>query len=531
MNNNLIYKYILLFTLSFTILSAQEEYDYIDANEIFMWIGNNGSSARDPIDDDSGLFWPGGSNATIAASFADGIVWDGKVNGEIRVGGSTYRYGLTPGLILKDVKQSSPSVNYARIFNLKSGWENLINKKEKENFEIDYKFWPGQHGAPYEDVNWDKQFSPGIDKPKILGDQTLFYVANDLDEERTRFLYGSPPLSLEFQQTLFAYNTPELKDAVFKRIRLINKGDDKIDSMYIGYWADDDLGFGGDDYSGCDTNLNLGYSYNSDNNDDDWYMTNPPAIGRVLLKGPESNKRNLPMTSFMWYINAHPRYQLPYLGKYEGSLQQYSNLKGKLYNGDPIIDPNTGDTTTYCVSGDPVNNTGWNQNGGWPGGDGPGNIFYLLSSGPFTMEPGDTQEVAFAIFLARGSSNINSITKLKEKANHLHNFWKEFVLEEIEERNNQVVKEFKVYQNYPNPFNPTTTIEYRIPGQARNDMVNVKLIIYDVLGREVTTLVDERQMPGKYWMKFDGTNYASSIYFYRLSINDFTKTNKMILLR
>jgi hypothetical protein len=504
--------------------------DYISGNEIFMWIGNNGMSAHDPVDYDSGLFWPGGDTATIPATFVDGIVWGGKVNGEIRVNGSTYRYGLTPGPII-DNKMAALSSNYTRIFKLKSGWWDLPDGEEKSRYNDDYANWPGQYGAPYEDINWDKQFSPGIDEPKIYGDQTLFYVANDLDEEKTAFTYGSPPIGLEFQQTLFAYNTPELKDAVFKRIKIINKSDNIVDSMFIAYWADDDLGLARDDYIGCDTTLELGYTFNGDNNDDDYYGEAPPALGRVLLQGPIVNSNRLKMTSFVlgtnWYIWD------PNLGDYEGTIQFYNYMKGLFDDGRPIPDPNTGEITKFTVAGDPVEGTGWYEGDGWPNGPRPGDHRFTMSTGPFIMQPGDTQEVAFAIFLARGNDNLDSITKLKEKAVELHEFWQQLVEDEIEERRSQIVKEYYLSQNYPNPFNPVTTIEYTIPAMNNPPAgrQGVQCIIYNVLGQKVATLVNEVQPPGRYWVEWNASNFSSGIYFYRITAGNFTQTRKLMLIK
>ncbi|MCZ6775576.1 MAG: T9SS type A sorting domain-containing protein, partial [Ignavibacteria bacterium] len=80
--------------------------------------------------------------------------------------------------------------------------------------------------------------------------------------------------------------------------------------------------------------------------------------------------------------------------------------------------------------------------------------------------------------------------------------------------------------NYPNPFNPTTTLSYQIPQAG-----NVTLKVYDVLGREVVTLVDEHQVQGRYAVKLDGRNMASGVYFYRLQVHDFVAVKKMLLLK
>jgi hypothetical protein len=97
-----------------------------------------------------------------------------------------------------------------------------------------------------------------------------------------------------------------------------------------------------------------------------------------------------------------------------------------------------------------------------------------------------------------------------------------------------VPQTFSLSQNYPNPFNPVTRINYDIPQNSF-----VKLVIYDILGREVTKLVNnEYKQPGRYVVEFNGTNFASGVYFYRIearqsgsSTGGFTATKKMVLVK
>lgn len=95
----------------------------------------------------------------------------------------------------------------------------------------------------------------------------------------------------------------------------------------------------------------------------------------------------------------------------------------------------------------------------------------------------------------------------------------------IDDENNRVLDYF-LHQNYPNPFNPSTTIRFQIPEPAK-----VTIKVYDVLGREITTLLDEEKKAGKYEFFFDAHSFASGIYFYRIQTGSFVKTNKMILLK
>jgi hypothetical protein len=90
----------------------------------------------------------------------------------------------------------------------------------------------------------------------------------------------------------------------------------------------------------------------------------------------------------------------------------------------------------------------------------------------------------------------------------------------------QVPKDFMLYQNYPNPFNPTTTIKFAIPKAGF-----VKLAVYDMLGREVKTLVNESLGAGNYEVKFNSANLSSGIYFYKLITGDFTEVKKMSLIK
>ena len=96
-----------------------------------------------------------------------------------------------------------------------------------------------------------------------------------------------------------------------------------------------------------------------------------------------------------------------------------------------------------------------------------------------------------------------------------------------------LISEFELYQNYPNPFNPVTNIEYKIPylKNRRYNSNSIRIIVYDILGKEVQTLVNETSEPQKYKIQFDASNLASGIYFYRLYFNNLTKTKVMTVIK
>jgi predicted GH43/DUF377 family glycosyl hydrolase len=91
--------------------------------------------------------------------------------------------------------------------------------------------------------------------------------------------------------------------------------------------------------------------------------------------------------------------------------------------------------------------------------------------------------------------------------------------------------EYYLAQNYPNPFNPATMIKYSIPKAVNSELSIVNMRIYDVLGKEVATLVNRQQRPGNYEIKWDASGQVSGVYFYTLTAGSFSETRKMVLLR
>jgi len=98
----------------------------------------------------------------------------------------------------------------------------------------------------------------------------------------------------------------------------------------------------------------------------------------------------------------------------------------------------------------------------------------------------------------------------------------------IQTISNEIPSSFSLLQNYPNPFNPVTKIKFDIPQSAFGE---VRLIIYNTLGEEVAILVNEKLLPGSYEVEFDGSNFSSGVYFYKLETDKFIETKRMILLK
>ncbi len=101
----------------------------------------------------------------------------------------------------------------------------------------------------------------------------------------------------------------------------------------------------------------------------------------------------------------------------------------------------------------------------------------------------------------------------------------------IQPISSEVPEQFILHQNYPNPFNPTTKIKFSIPPSKGARGMITKLIIYDILGREITVLVNEQLSPGTYEVEWSAINYPSGVYFYQLKTEGYSETKKMVLLK
>ncbi|MFZ1291736.1 MAG: T9SS type A sorting domain-containing protein [Melioribacteraceae bacterium] len=407
----------------------------LNINNISTWIYNDGNSDIDP-NGNSGLIFPKGSNK--AAIFESGFVWGADVNGEKRVGGSTYSQGLIPGAVINGVREDE-TADHVRIYRVRTDWATgslnaEINDGEgtaeaiRAQYQKDWTEWPAQYGAPYEDVDGNGQYNADVDIPGFPGaDQTVWYVANDFDTATTRSLYGSDPMGIEMQGTFWAYNSSSaLGNTFFRKYTIINKGADTFEDMYVSMWSDPDVGDAGDDYSGCDVEKSLMFTFNGDA-DDGVYGRTPPAAGFDFFQGPivpgeptdeaifnnavRKGYKNLPMSVHYFFINSDPVYNDPDLGNYvNGTLQFHNLFRGRITTtGTEFTDPNTGEVTPFTLSGDPITGQGWVDGQIHP----PGDRRQGMVAGPFTMAPGDTQEVVVAELVAGAFGTVDRLGALQ----------------------------------------------------------------------------------------------------------------------
>ncbi len=387
--------------------------DYVkfDVNNISTFIRNNGSFNRDPGSGSSGFEWP--KNSGNYAIYASGLWMGAKTpDGVVRVAIAEYSYEYEAGPIAPGV---NPQDDRWRVYKIKRG-DNALNNP-------DYANWPFDDGAPalrnYNNTA-DSLDENGNRIPLLLGDMTVWCVFND-NNPAVHVNQKTPPLGVEVQLTAWAYNRGDaLGDAIFYRWKLINKGGRQLDSMYVCIWADPDVGDSGDDYDGCDTTLGLGYTYNGATVDG-VYGIKVPATGFDFLQGPIvpspgdvavlpdgtilPDKKILKMTSYLKYNNDNSD-----LGNPQTGIETYNYFRGLTRTGLDILDPN-GNKAMFMYPGDPTqpsSATNWIETGA------TGDRRFMMSTGPFTMAPGDTQVIVAGNLIAVGSDNLSSVTALKQ---------------------------------------------------------------------------------------------------------------------
>jgi photosystem II stability/assembly factor-like uncharacterized protein len=183
----------------------------------------------------------------------------------------------------------------------------------------------------------------------------------------------------------------------------------------------------------------------------------------------------------------------------------------------------------------------FDHNKGWASGD-SGKIVYTLNGGVNWIQQSSGVNHGFSMLCfpnentgyARGSKILTMYPFVREEVfiktttggiTFVHNI------------NSEIPKSFSLSQNYPNPFNPTTKIKFSLPYPSKGGALDVQLIVYDVLGKKIANLIPplwggkEGLQPGSYEVEWDASNYPSGVYFYKLIINDYTETKKMVLIK
>ncbi len=455
------------------VIAAPTEYlgipraSALNVNNLTMWVYNNGMLERRVDDAKAGVTFPAGT-ATVV--YGSGLLWGGVVRDGgtrlRRVGGQSLVAGTVPGRIVTPGLAEHPDNADVRVFRVRRAWATADLRRDasdiygmppsqissaqisavRAQYKKDWLEWPWQKGAPYYERNGIPGYQPKTDatadsvsdEPGLANaDQVLWFVVNDLDAATALALYGSPSIGIEEQVTCWAYATADdLNNVAYQRFRLIYKGlattppSAVIDSMYVTRWSDVDLGSFNDDLAGSDRDRQLGYVYNAKEADGEFLKENipPPAVGYDLHQGPRvsapgeeafwdlhkvSGYRNLPLSAFT-YFTEESRISDYDLARYDGTREWYNVMRGMkpqpITPAECMTDPTTGACEPIELWGDPVTFRGWVDGRQ----DAFGDRRIALTSGPFTMALGDTQEVVYSLLGGTGKDNRDAVTALKQ---------------------------------------------------------------------------------------------------------------------
>ncbi len=301
----------------------------------------------------------------------------------------------------------------------------------------------------------------------LFGDQTYYWIFND--KGNTHSESQGQPIGMEIRAQAFAFTTnDEVNNMTFYNYLLINQGSQTLTETYFGSWVDCDLGNSNDDYVGCDVTRGLGYAYNGDADDEaisssPGYGTNPPAVGVDFFEGPYQDADDLanPLTENI--LHATDSLGIPYSGLgigYGDSIVDnerfgmrrfvYYNIGTNPINGDPsspihyynymrgiwkngakmLYGGNgvggagviTGLEADYMFPGD-SDSLSWGTKGtvapDWTeviAGNAAGDRRFIQSAGPFTLQPGDYNNITVGVVWARASDGnpFQSVVRLRE---------------------------------------------------------------------------------------------------------------------
>lgn len=497
-----------------------------------------------------------------SAVFASAL-WLGGLdaNNQLHLAAQTYRQSgidYFPGPIdtVTHVADSVSSAFYNKIWKLELNTINEFNYQfalgnvTNGTYVIptDILSWPA-HGilnnahnlAPFVDINNDGNYNPyDGDYPLIKGDQYLYWIFNDNLASHTET--GGLPLGIEVHASAYAYACPQLNDSdevmnltTFYQYQIINRSTTDYHDMYIGLWSDMDLGKATDDYVGCDTTLDIGFTYNGDNDDDsgNGYGLNPPMQNITILNGPvaanadgKDNNHNgvidetnetLGMTCFTNYNNvpnSPDGYPTTDNHHYQYMKSEWKDGQHFTYgsNGRDINNP----LTNYMFSGTPFSTAQqWNETAA---GNTPEDRRFVMSSGPFNLNAGDTSTIDFAYIFTRDVSapngvttsvarNIKDVKKIQDwyKANNFPSCITNtnLGLPISDNPNNELVV-------YPNPT--SELLHFYMPGISTIG----KFFVYDVYGKLVANGLAQNKI-------INTINLSKGVYF--LKVVDGNKVN------
>ena len=518
-------KIVIIFALIATVLFAEEKQKttlkktstkstkYFDANRIKAAIHNNGMFARNPETGNADFLYDG-----VPIIFTSGLWLAAKMDGNERASAADYLTDFTPGALDEKGIPFGCGDSTFRIYKISKGDDAYNNR--------DYSEWPIELGAPIKNG-----------KPCLLGDQTLWCSFSDAYQENRNY-NPCPPLKAEVHLTV--WGSGFLEDVMFMRWEFYNKSEDLWQDTYAGFFIDPDVADANNNLVGSDSTLKMTYCFEHNERQ---RFDSTFAVGYVLLESPRiesvgdtaitfagvvpDNKNATVLSPLIYKHKPYEWTVVPYRRKVT-NIWIYRRLAGQDTAGNVMVNPITDKETKWGLSGDPVTQTGWID-------DDPHDRFMMISTGPFNSKPDESSALTIAIIVVTGSSYFETVPKLKARAKEIQSYFKNSidVITGVQSLEREIMKtvDFNLFQNYPNPFNPKTTIKFSL---EKTEQISLK--IYNVLGQEIITLVDNKLVAGKHSILWDGKNcngqpVGTSVCFAKLISGRKSQIKKMLLLR
>lgn len=373
---------------------------------------------------------------------------------------------------------------------LPAGWEPLYGyanpSQPSPAISSSPETWPAHwpNTPPDWDGQWNGYFGRGV-RPGLT--ETYFVMDDDPDRQYlNRFHPDSTDttrggLGVEVAVRSLQWNAANAIDLLFIQFEIVNEGTTQYDSAYVALYVDPSIGGVDDSYddiAGVIPSSNLFFVRDSDGVGQPGNWSPVGVAGLVLLATPD----NQGMTSATVFPVHY--YEL------RDDEQNWLLLRSRTFSLDSLYDAN---------------------------------LAAFISSGPFTLNPDDNKRFVCAYVFA------DDTLQLFQRVDFARRFYasgfSDTLLTGIHVTN-PIPTRFSLNQNYPNPFNPTTTISFHL-----SERVHVRLKVFDLLGREVRSLVDRNEGPGVHEVSLSAVDLPTGVYFYRLEAGSFVQTKKLVILR
>ncbi len=455
-----------LFCIGITI-QAQNNFKYLDINNVKAGIGNRGIMHYDPATNQASYEVPRGSGKH--SDFFSALWIGGYDNSNaLHLAAQTYRQSddFWPGPLdtTNGGITAATSNQYDKIWKLnKTDIDNFIINFNNGNVQnnsftpaADLLSWPAQgvgaqsrNLAPFVDVNQNHIYDPltGGDYPVMKGDQMLYFIFND---NMSHGNSGGLPMKVEVHATAYAYGqsttsvqNPYLNNATFYHYKIINRSNQSYNNVNVTLWSDADLGYYGDDFIGCDIADNFGYIYNSDSYDEtiggiNGYGSFIPAAGYQVLRGPVDSQNGIDdnrngmvdepceqmgMMSFNYFNHLFPGVPVSQTPP-SSPLEYYRYMSATWKDGSPLTCGGNGYGgslfTYFAYPGQyPYCGGNWTEQ---TAGNSPGNREFNINIGAFMFTAGSSHEIEFVHCTSFPTNNSSAVAELKSDMQSLRAF-------------------------------------------------------------------------------------------------------------